>query len=124
MATSMFKATKKEMFTEISGILAEMGRTDLVEFVEHEIELVAKKSTTHKSKAKVEFDDLLKTTVAQILADGVQRTASDVYKEVAKERTDVLPQKIVSTLTAMVKDGAVDRQMVKRVPMFSLIVEG
>lgn len=47
--------TKKEMFTEIVNLARECGREDIVEFCNHEAELLAKRKSDN-SKAKAEAD--------------------------------------------------------------------
>ena len=46
------KITKKDRFVEMRAFFAELERTDLVEFIDHEIELLNKKSAS-KSKAEI-----------------------------------------------------------------------
>ena len=37
------KLTKKDYFKELKEIVTEIGRTDLVDFIDHEVELLSKK---------------------------------------------------------------------------------
>ena len=48
--TKVVKITKKMRFEEIKGILENLERADLVEFVDKELELLAKKSASRSSK--------------------------------------------------------------------------
>ena len=48
--TKVVKITKKMRFEEIKGILENLERADLVEFVENELELLAKKSASRSTK--------------------------------------------------------------------------
>lgn len=48
--TKVVKITKKMRFEEIKGILENLERADLVEFVDKELELLAKKSASRSTK--------------------------------------------------------------------------
>ena len=51
------RVTKKENFTEIRDILVEMGRDDLVAFVDNELDLLAKRASK-KTLTKVQKENL------------------------------------------------------------------
>lgn len=57
-----FEMTRKEMFTELVAIATDIGRTDLAEMLEHEIEVIDKKSSKKK-----ETSDADKELMAEIL---------------------------------------------------------
>ena len=76
------KATKKEMFGELIRLAQENERTDLVEFCEHEIELLNKKaSASGQTKTQAE-NEKIKIVIAEELTR-IERAAtlSELIKE-------------------------------------------
>lgn len=75
------KITKRERFEEMRTMFADMGRTDLVDFVNHELELLAKKSATRSKKddAKAQANEECVDIVATILEKG-KKTISEIIK--------------------------------------------
>ena len=84
MANTTVKVTKRDNFTEIKGILAEMGRTDLADVMAHEIELLAKKSANKSSKPTAKQLENAKLT--DVIYDALQgcepMTVTDIIKTV------------------------------------------
>lgn len=84
MANVTVKVTKKDRFAEIRGIVAELGRTDLVEFVDHEVELLNKKATNKSSKpsAKQIENANLSATIYDAILGLEPMTVTDIIKTV------------------------------------------
>lgn len=87
------KITKRDNFTTIAGILAEAGHDTLVEFINHEIELLdskAAKAKANAAKKKVEGDALTDAVAAAltdeltIIADIAEKVEFDGEVSVAK----------------------------------------
>lgn len=75
------KITKKEMFAEIKAIVKEMGRTDLVDFCNHELELLDRKAEKSKSnKTKTENLALAQTLALELMEIGKAVTVSEFMK--------------------------------------------
>lgn len=110
------KITKKEMFTKIRE--AVVDNADMVEFIDHEIALLDKKSASKKPTKTQEANEGLKTVILSVLtADG--KTASEVLAA-SDEFAGLSNQKISSLLNALVKDGKVVKETDNRKSVFKL----
>lgn len=112
------KMTKKEMFAQIK---ANYDLTaDEVAFIDHEIELLSKKSTS-TSKASTENDEY-KALILDFLADGVPHTCLEIRKGIPEfADTDKFNQsKITSLMTALKNEKSVVRTEIKGRAHFAL----
>lgn len=80
--TTSKRITKTDRFNEIKGLLA--NRPDLVEFIDHEIELIANKnrtaSGTKKPTATQTANASLKVAILNFMEIGKRYTCSDLIK--------------------------------------------
>ena len=114
------KITKRDNFNEIIKIATELGRTDLVEFAKHEIELLdKKKSSDTKTKNQVENDNL-KNVIVETL--GTLGKASNIpeIQSANKELGELSNQKITSLLTQLVNSKTIVKEYVKKKAYFKL----
>lgn len=70
------KITKRDMFAELKAMAETAGRNDLVEFINHEVKLLAKKAKPENEEMYKEVITTLGTfdrpvTVSEILASGM-----------------------------------------------------
>ena len=91
------KMTKKDYFNELKGLVA--NRQDLVDFIDHEIELLSKKSSrTAPTKTQVENEKIKEdVTIMQKRLDVIVAVAGNELenrKEELEERLDSLREKI------------------------------
>lgn len=115
------KTTKRENFEKIIAVLKAAGADELVEVMNHEVELLAKKNST-KSKAeiaKAEANAALAEQICNILADGAARRCGDIHKAIADDA--VSANKVSAILRALIGEGKVKREEVKGVAYFSLV---
>lgn len=109
------KMTKKDWFEELKGIVeaSEYAQKDeAVAFIDAQIELLDNKAEKAKVRAaakKAETDEL-KAIVASLLTEELQ-TADVIAAKIEDE--DVSKQKVVSRLTALVKDGVAVKEQIK-----------
>lgn len=109
------KMTKKDWFEELKGVVEASNyaqKEDAITFIDAQIELLDNKAEKAKARAaakKAETDEL-KVAVASVLTEELQ-TADDITAQVEGE--DVSKQKVVSRLTALVKDGVAVKEQVK-----------
>lgn len=109
------KMTKKDWFAELKGIVEASDyaqKAEAVEFIDAQVALLDAKAEKAKERAaqkKAETDEL-KAVVAAVLTDELQ-TADDITAQVEGE--DISKQKIVSRLTALVKDGVAVKEEIK-----------
>lgn len=109
------KMTKKEMFTQIMGVLTDEVQID---FLKHEIELLDKKSASKKPTKTQEMNEGLKTTILTVLSDEGM-TASEVLAS-STEFTGLSNQKITALLGQLVKEGKVIKNTDKKKSVFTL----
>lgn len=106
--------TKKEMFTEIATLLAERG--DIVEFCEHEIELLSKKRSTAKPTKTQRENEGIKEQIMTVLSEEPM-TIGEVN---AAMETEYSTQKLSALMRQLVLEGKVIRDTVGKVAYFAL----
>ena len=115
------KMTKREMFVQIKSHLTDV---DEIKFVDHEIELLDKKSgkgADKKLTPEQEKNEKVKVGILNALDGGVQMTISQMIKEVP-EIGEIFPdasnQKISALVRQLVQALVVERVEVKGVAYF------
>lgn len=101
------KITKAQMFNMIKAIPEVAENEDMVKFIDHELDLLAKKSANKKPTKVQEQNAVLKDAIVAVLGTfekGV--TASEVLNASA-EFAGLSNQKISSMLNQLVADGLV-----------------
>ena len=96
------KITKRDNFNSIIEVLKEQGRDDLVAVMEHEIELLNKKSNTPSKadKAKAQANEVLKASISEILT-GKSMTASEIADALSTDEVKVTNQKVSAMIRQM-----------------------
>lgn len=117
------KLTKREKFAMVREILEKADRVDLVEFVDHEVELLNRKSTSSgKLTPKQEENEKIKNVIVEVLAkNGDGMTVTQLMK------TDELGAFSMNKLTALVtqlkNENRVIRYLEKRTTYFKVMSE-
>ena len=116
------KITKRESFTEIKGILEELGKERLVKVMEHELELLAKKNSADKKPTAVQIaNDGIKSVILEVLvANGDKMTISEMQKANA-ELGELSNQRISALVRQLKEDGKVERIEEKRKAYFKAV---
>ena len=120
--TTERKITKRERFAEIIEIATELGREDLVDFCNHEIELLDKKaSKSGESKSKKENAELMNILYDELVEIGKAVTITEFMKAspTSTER-ELSNQKITSLFSKMV-GTRVDKVVLKGKSYYSAI---
>lgn len=103
--TTSKRITKTDRFTEIKGLLTD--RPDLVEFIDHEIELLANKnktaSGTKKPTATQTANASLKVAILNFMEIGKRYTCSDLIK-IMPELNGMSTSKVSALLRQMRDD--------------------
>lgn len=115
------KLTKKEMFTNLYALVENSNadnKADLLGFIDHEVELLEKKSSkvtlTATQKANLEVLEVIK----EVLAEKSNSTVSELIKD---ERLSAYTnQKISALLKKLIDGGEVVKSTDKKVSRFSL----
>lgn len=105
MTTS--KITKKMQFTALRDMALTANRSDLVEFIDHELELLAKKNTATKTSPRQAENAELATKFLQFLSDG-EKSAQDVMTEF-----DLTSQRMSAIMADLIESGTVTKSKVK-----------
>ena len=96
------RATKRDMFNDVIAIATELGRTDLVEFANHEIELLNKRAErntlTKTQKENLElveniYNIIVELTKPVTIAD--IQAASDLTANLSNQKISALLKKLV-----------------------------
>ena len=115
--------TKKEMFNLIATVNADNDA--IVEFCNHEIEMLSRKSTKQTMSAKQKENVAVKDVILEALkafADGV--TLTDLQRS-CEALAGLSNQKMSALANQMVRDGIVDKWKDKKTTLFkAVVVEG
>ncbi len=107
--------TKVEMFNAIKEVVAD--NQEMVAFIEHEIELLQKKSTNRKPTKTQAENESLKNEILSTLTDkGMTVTEIQKKSEILGE---VSNQKVSALLRQLVEVGAVEKTIEKKKSFFS-----
>ena len=110
--------TKKEMFAEIRK--AVIDNAEMVAFIDHEIELLNKKSSTKKpTKTQLENESLKADIVAFLAVADCSKSIKEMQAEVVSI-SNLSNQKVSHLLMALIKENKVVRTEIKKVAHFSL----
>ena len=118
--------TKRDYYNEIINIANEMERQDLVDFANHEIELLDRKKSNGKEKVNETMVANLELVFNALMRNG-KSTATEL---IAKQNEMLLPlandsgiittQKVASYLNKLVESGRVEKVVEKKKTYFSI----
>lgn len=127
--TNTTKMTKKDFFKLLVGIVEKTEnfnkKTETLDFINHEIELLNKKSSAPGKKKTAhikENEELMELIEIALELFGKPVTVTTMIKENA-EISKLSSQKLSALLKKMIEAGKVVRTVEKRVPYFSLAKE-
>lgn len=107
--------TKKEMFTKIATVCA--NDSEIVDFCNHEIELLVKKNSRAKKATKTQIaNESIKDQILTVLNDSDKAlTATEIATAM-----DLSVNKVSALLTQLREDNSVIREVIKRKAYFSV----
>ena len=109
------KKTKKDLFLEVREVVA--GNEELVAFVDHELELLNKKTSTKSTKVNEEQVALMEKIVNALNEIGRSVTISELQKENA-EMAEYSNQKLSAMLKKLVDNKQVTKIVDKKKSYF------
>jgi len=111
--------TKREMFAEIRN--AVIDNAEMVAFIDHEIELLNRKSASPKKPTKTQMEnDSFKAVIVDYLTEvDAPKTIKELQAEIA-ELGGLTNQRITHMLTDLVKAGKLTKEYVKKTPYYSI----
>ena len=123
MSTSTVKKlTKRDRFEALLKMTEVQANPDMVAFIQHEIELLAKKNASDKKPtAKQMENDAVKQVILDAMTENAGKlfTVTDLIKGVP-ELADYSNQRVSALLRQMIEAGAVVKTIDKRKSYFSL----
>ena len=121
----MKKVTKTENFEKIKGILAELGHSELVEVMQHEIDLIAKKKASGKKTANQVENEKIKDLILEILEDSEPKSITELLNsnEELNKAVNGSNQKLSALMTQLKNADLVVRTTQGKKAVFSLVVE-
>jgi len=119
ISTMEKKITKVERFNQLKAITEVAENADLVAFIDHEIDLLSKKSGSKKPTATQIANEGLKATILTVLEGSEGMTASEVLAS-SDEFAGLSNQKITALLRQLVLDGSVTKITDSKKTLFKL----
>lgn len=112
------KITKKDRFNQLLAIGAVAENKDLVEFINHELSLLTKKSNGKATKGQEE-NEKIKVQILEVFAkNGKKVTITELAKET--EMSVFSNQKLSALCNQLVKDGKLQKMTDKSTSLFFL----
>lgn len=116
------KMTKKDYFNTLRSIPAVQADPALVEFIDHELELLAKKNSAEKKPTAVQVaNEGIKDAILEGMGEGVKYTITDLMKNI-EACADLSNQRVSALVRQLVTEGSVERTEEKRKAYFSKVV--
>lgn len=111
--------TKKEMFVEIRKAVS--NNEEMVAFIDHEIELLERKSNSPKkpTKTQIENDGFKAEIVAYLTEVDTPKTIKELQAEIPSI-SGLTNQRITHMLTDLVKAETLTKEYVKKTPYYSV----
>ena len=110
------KITKKDRFNQLLAIKEVAENKDLVEFVNHELSLLKRKSSGKPTKAQEESEKIKITILDVFTRIGKKVTITELTKET--ELSVFSNQKLSALCNQLVKDGKMQKTMEKTGTLF------
>ena len=122
--TNAKKMTKKHYFNALLNIKEVGTNENLVAFIEHELELLEKKSNSAKNgekkpTAKQAENEKIKEVIISYMEENTLYSISDLQKNIA-ECAELSNQKMSALLRLLIEDEIVERVIDKRKTYFKL----
>ena len=112
------KMTKREMFEQIKANYSLTNEE--VAFIDHELELLAKKNSAEKKPTAVQVaNEGIKQSIVDGMEVGKQYTITDIMKSI-EACAELSNQRVSALVRQLVTDGVVVRTEEKRKAYFSL----
>ena len=116
------KLTKAQKFAMLKEIPAVKENATLVEFIDHELELLAKKNSADKKPtAQQTANDGIKAEILEGMAEGKLYTITDLIKEISA-CADLTNQRVSALVRQLMANGSVERVEEKRKAYFRKVV--
>jgi hypothetical protein len=113
------RITKRDYFNELKGLVA--NRQDLVDFINHELEVLDKKSST-KTPTKTQIEnESLKNVIVEVLTNATQPLTINEITNANDKLVGLSNQKISALLIQLIGANLVVRTSDKKKAYFSIV---
>jgi predicted Rossmann fold nucleotide-binding protein DprA/Smf involved in DNA uptake len=114
------KLTKRDHYNTLLALEEVKSNAKLVEFIEHELELLDKKNSADKKPtAQQTANDIIKSAILDNMVEGKMYTITDIIKSVP-ECAELTNQRVSALVRQLKDEGKVVRTEDKRKAYFSL----
>jgi DNA-binding HxlR family transcriptional regulator len=114
------KMTKRDYFNSLLSLDEVQSNAALVDFINHELDLLAKKNSAERKPTAVQVaNEGIKTAILSALSE-TPVTISELQKS-APELAELTNQRISALVRQLVNDGSVVRSEDKRKAYFALV---
>lgn len=117
------KITKKEYFKMVIEVLETQGRNDLIEVMQHEIDLLEKKASNAKmTKTQTANEGIKKTIIEELARIGTPVSITNLIASspAIATATGGSNQKVSALMTQLKNEGLVVRTQDKKTALFSI----
>ena len=114
------KITKAQMFAMIKEVEGVAQNEDMVAFIDHELELLAKKSASKKPTKKNEENEVLKSKIVEVLGTFENGATVSEVLNADSAFEGMSNQKISALMRQLVLDGVVAKATDKKKSIFSV----
>ena len=119
--TTSTKLTKAQKFAMLRAIPAVAENAMLVEFIDHEVELLSKKNSAEKKPtAQQTANEGIKTAIVEGMEPNRLYTITEIIKEIP-ECADMTNQRVSALVRQLVDAGKVKRTEDKRKAYFQVV---
>ena len=118
------RVTKREYFGEVVKMAESLGRTDIVEFAQHEIELLDKKASS-KVTTKTQKEN---EGIKEIIKNFLNETPNEMFtitqlQEKVEDLKDYSNQKISALVSQLYKANEIDKIVDKKKSYFKALAD-
>ena len=113
--------TKREMFAAIREVV--IDNAEMTAFIDHEIELLVKKSSVERKPTKVQLENahFKEVILAYLTEMGTARCIKELQSEIV-EISELSNQRVTHLMTALVTENKVTKEYVKKTPFYSAVL--
>jgi len=117
------KITKAQMFTMIKAVPEVAQNEDMVAFIDHELELLAKKSANKKPTKVQEQNEVLKNDIVEVLATFDNGATASEVLGASDKFAGLSNQKISAMLNQLVADNRIVKSTDTKKSIFSVVAD-
>lgn len=123
----IMKVTKKDMYADLRVLAEDAERNDLVDFIDHEVELLSKKATSKKPTTNQKDNEGIKETILDVLSKATEpMSISELIAGSPKLATQpngnpMSPQKMSALMSQLEESNLVVKSKDKKRTVFSIV---